>query len=86
MRKIKTTEEYTLDGHTLVELIANALKLPNGTHGQFTINFPLSYIIDIDEEGCISLFHIPECREDTPEQVDLSKMRVFVSTEKVEYE
>lgn len=86
MRHTTTTTMYELDGHTLMELIINELKVPNRIRGTFNVNFPSSYIIKVDEEGEISLFHHPERDGQEPEPFDLSIPQVFIETTEIEHD
>lgn len=86
MRHTTTITKYELDGHTLIESIINELKVPNGIRGTFCVNLPSSYIIEVDEEGRISLFRHPECDGQEPEPFDLSIPQVFIETTEIEHD
>jgi len=86
MKTVETRIKYTLDGHQLVELIVNHLKVPNGVCGDFHIDFMSSKLLRIDEEGGISLFYHPESEGEDSELFDLSKARVFIETTEIERE
>jgi len=81
MTKIKTTTiKYSMSTQDLMALIVEALDIPINTPGEIRMHFSGSRIIEIDDDGAVSMYH------DSRRQDEIDTSKQIVSIETVEHE